>query len=43
MLRSRRSLVSPVTRQPFTIGNVVKLTEIVHPDEIKRFRNLNNA
>jgi len=43
MLRSRRSLVSPVTRQPFTTGNVVKLTEIVHPDEIKRFRNLNNA
>jgi len=40
LMASGRSLISPITRQPFTRGNIAKVTDIVHPDEIKRFRNL---
>lgn len=40
LMASGRSLISPITRQPFSRGNIAKVTDIVHPDEIKRFRNL---
>ena len=38
-LRRGARLVSPITRKPFTPHNIVKLVEIVHANELSRFRN----
>jgi len=42
MIQSGRSLVSPMTRRPFVMADIVKLTDVAPASQLKKYKNNSN-